>query len=167
MCSFLNFHDKSRRFLIPRPILQFTVIIIVLYCDVTFFLLSLKFKPFSMDKELYRYALCLPRLPDSPPRPDTPPGHVSWRDDDLELSCFSSNSEGSAVVDLTLPQPKKLTTRNLKVAICTYSKENGHLQLLNFHHNFCNYSSASGSWLLPIWCCFWESCPDEKLEDIW
>ena len=51
--------------------------------------------------------LCSPRLSDNPPHPDTPPGHVSWRDDDLELSCFSGDSEGSAVMDLTLPQPKK------------------------------------------------------------
>ena len=84
---------------------------------------------------MYRYALCSPRLPDSPPRPDTPPGHVSWSDYDLKLSRFSGDSEGSAVVDFTLPQPKKPTTRKLKAAICTSSKEHGRLQLL-FHHNF-------------------------------
>ena len=71
-----------------------------------------------------------PCLPDSPPHPDTPPGHVSWRDDDPEISCFSGDSEGSAVVDLTLPQPKKPTTRKVKAAICTYFEENGSLQLL-------------------------------------
>ena len=60
-----------------------------------------------MDEELYHYALHSPRLPDSPHHLDTAPGHVSWRDDNLELSCFSSSSEGSVVVDLTLPQPKK------------------------------------------------------------
>ena len=80
-------------------------------------------------------ALHLPSRPDNPPNPDTPPGHVSWRDD-LELSCFSGDSEGSAVVDLTLPQPKKPTTCKVKAAICTYSKENGRLQLLYFRHNF-------------------------------
>ena len=60
-----------------------------------------------MDEALYCYTLRSPRLPDSPPRPDTPSGHVSWRDDDLELSRFSGDSEGSVVVALTLPQPKK------------------------------------------------------------
>ena len=37
-------------------------------------------------------------LPDSPPgvRLDTPFGDVSWTNDDLELSCFSGDSGGSA-----------------------------------------------------------------------
>ena len=77
-----------------------------------------------------------PLLPDNPPHPDAPHGHVSWRDDDLELSCFSGDSEGSAVVGLALTQPKKPTMRKVKAAICTYSKENGRLQLLYFRHNF-------------------------------
>ena len=72
----------------------------------------------------------------SPHLPDNPTGRVSWRDEDLEVSCFSADSEGSAVVDLTFPQPKKQITRKVKVAICTYSKENGRLQFLYFRHNF-------------------------------
>ena len=61
-----------------------------------------------MDKQLYK-VLRLPCLPDSPPgvHLDNPQDNVSWRDDDLELNCFSGGSEGSAVVDLTMPQPKK------------------------------------------------------------
>ena len=79
-----------------------------------------------------------PRLPDSPPRPDTSnsPGRVSWRDDDLELSRFSGDSEGSAVVDLTAATEEAYTTRKVKAAICTYSKDYGRLQLLYFRHNF-------------------------------
>ena len=72
------------------------------------------------ERRVVPSALRSPRLPDSPPRPDTSPGRVSWRDDDLELSCFSGDSEGSAVVDLNLPQSKKPTTRKVKAAICTY-----------------------------------------------
>ena len=95
-----------------------------------------------MDEELYRYALRSSRLSDRPPRPNTPPGHVSWRDYDLKLSRFSGDSEGSAVVDLTLPQlPRSrqcaLSSMALKAAICTSSKENGRLQRLPvFRHNF-------------------------------
>ena len=37
----------------------------------------------------------------------SPPGNVSWRDCGLDLSRFSSDSEGSAVVDLTMLHPKK------------------------------------------------------------
>ena len=70
-------------------------------------MVCVKLKPFAIDEELYHYTLHSPRLSDSPPCPDTPPGHVSWRDDDLELSHFGGDSEGSAVVDFTLPQPKK------------------------------------------------------------
>ena len=35
----------------------------------------------------------LPHLLDSPPgaRPDTSPGNVSWRDDNLKLSCFGGD----------------------------------------------------------------------------
>ena len=41
---------------------------------------------------------CDRRLPDSPPgvRSDTLFGDVSWINDDLELSRFSGDSEGSA-----------------------------------------------------------------------
>ena len=72
----------------------------------------MKLKPFAMDEELYCYMLRSPHLHESPPCPNTSPGHVNWRDGDLELSRFRGNSEGSAVVDLTLPQlkkPRKLT----------------------------------------------------------
>ena len=65
-----------------------------------------------MDEELYCYMLRSPHLHESPPCPNTSPGHVNWRDGDLELSRFRGNSEGSAVVDLTLPElkkPRKLT----------------------------------------------------------
>ena len=65
-----------------------------------------------MDKELHCYALRSPHLHETPPHPDTSPGHISWRDNDLELSRFRGDSEGSAVVDLTLPElkkPRKLT----------------------------------------------------------
>ena len=65
-----------------------------------------------MDEELYCYMLRSPHLHESPPCPNTSPGHVNWRDGDLELSRFRGNSEGSAVMDLTLPKlkkPRKLT----------------------------------------------------------
>ena len=60
-----------------------------------------------MDKELY--VLRLPRLPDSPRGVclDIASDDASWRDYDLEPSRFSDDSEGSAVVDLTMPQSKK------------------------------------------------------------
>ena len=56
-------------------------------------------------------------LPDSPPgvRPDTPFSDVSLTNDDLELSCFSSNSEGSAARKLVLTEGGHLH----------FSKENG------------------------------------------
>ena len=85
-----------------------------------------------MDEELHRYVLHLSCLPDSPPgvRPGSPPDDVSWSDYHLELSHFSSDS---AVVDLTMPQPKrKLTnycapvpavTRKWKAAICISPKK--------------------------------------------
>ena len=48
-----------------------------------------------MDKELHRFVLSSSCLLDSPPGAclDIPPaaGDVSWRYDNLELSCFSSN----------------------------------------------------------------------------
>ena len=55
-----------------------------------------------MDEELHRYVLRSPRLLDNPPgvHPDTPLGDVSWRNDDMELSLFSSNSGGSAACEL-------------------------------------------------------------------
>ena len=51
-----------------------------------------------MDEELRWYVLRSSCLTDSPPgvRSDTPLGDVSWTNDDLELNCFSGNSEGSA-----------------------------------------------------------------------
>ena len=64
-------------------------------------MLCVKLKPFAMDEELYRYVLHSSHLPDSPSRSDTLPDHVSWRDHNLELSRFTGDSEGSAVVDLT------------------------------------------------------------------
>ena len=60
-----------------------------------------------MEEELHRYELRSPHLPNSPPavRTDTPPGHGSRMYGDLKLSHFSGDSEGSAVVDLTMLQP--------------------------------------------------------------
>ena len=37
-----------------------------------------------MDEDFYLYALCSP-CPDSPPRPDTPPGHVRTYIDGLAV----------------------------------------------------------------------------------
>ena len=56
----------------------------VLYCDVTSLFFVFVCKPFAMDEELYQYELRSPRLPDSPPGvcAETPPGEVSWTDDD-------------------------------------------------------------------------------------
>ena len=80
----------------------------VLYCDVTSLFFVFVCKPFAMDEELYQYALRSPRLPDSPPGvcAETPPGEVSWTDDDPQRNHFSGDSEGS-VVDLTLSRPKR------------------------------------------------------------
>lgn len=85
VCGFLR-PDESYHLLIPSSILQFTIIVIVFYCDITFFVLCLKHKSFAMDEELYRYVLHSSHLPDSPSCSDTLPGHVSWRDHNLELS---------------------------------------------------------------------------------
>lgn len=73
-----------------------------------------------MDKELYQYMLCLPCLSDIPPGvlAETPPGKVSWMNDNSEHSHFSSDSEGS-VVD----QPSN-SSNNLKT-------EGGHLHFSN------------------------------------
>ena len=76
-----------------------------------------------MDEELH-CAFCLPHLPDSPPgaREDTPPGHVSGRDNDLELShsgasprvCSCCGHDYAATED---PQIAA-TMCKLKAAIC-------------------------------------------------
>ena len=56
-----------------------------------------------MDEELRRYVLRSSHLPDSPPgvHLDTPLSDVSWPNDDLELSRFSGDSEGSAALEHT------------------------------------------------------------------
>ena len=81
-----------------------------------------------MDEELHHYALCSPHLPYSPPdvHADTPPCQVGWRDNDLEMSHFSSESDGSSVVvRMTMPQPKKRNaTRHMRQGqweSCTFS----------------------------------------------
>ncbi len=65
-----------------------------------------------MDEELYCYVLRLPRLSDSPPRSDTPPGHVSWRDQDLKLSRFSGDSEALQSGTLLYRNPRSQQRAN-------------------------------------------------------
>ena len=113
----------------------FAVTIIVFYCDITFSVLCLKLKPFALNEELYHYALRLARLPHSPPthtRPDTPPGHISWRDNDLKLSHFSGDSEGSAVLDLTCHNRR--SRGSLPITLLQQWRRQGHQVLSSYKH---------------------------------
>ena len=81
-----------------------------------------------MDEELHRYMLRSSRLPDSPPSVhlDTPLSNVSWTNNDLELSRFSGDSEGSAARELMQTEGSHLH----------FSKENALLRLLFVCHVF-------------------------------